>query len=284
MLYLKQAQQLASKELATVTATPSLEARLLLEAVTGLEAYQLVTKAEEKLSDEQVDLLISYIARRRKAEPIAYILGEKEFMGERFLLSPAVLIPRPETELLVETVARREADAKCGLDLCTGSGAIALMLLKKLPQLTMTASDISVEALAVARQNADLHNLKQALELVESDLFADIAQKSYDFIVSNPPYISQAELMELMADVRDYEPRLALLAEEDGLAFYRQIAEQAAAYLKNNGSLYLEIGAKQAEAVATLLQQNNFVNIEVIQDLAGLDRIVLASKGEDNAR
>ncbi len=282
MLSIKKWRLDISEKLAFISDTPALDARLLLADVLNLEMYQLETRAEELVSESDANQLETYLARRLVGEPIAYILGYKEFMNQEFIVNSSVLIPRPETELLVETVIKYCGKAKIGLDLCTGSGAIAISLLDKITGLRMDASDISEKALVIAKKNAIKHKKEDRLDLIPSDLFADIASKKYDFIVSNPPYIESVEVTKLATNVKDFEPLLALDGGDDGLNFYRSIAEKSGDYLKAKGALFLEIGSGQFADVEKMLSSNGFVKIEVIRDLALHERVVIAFKGERN--
>ncbi len=284
MLSLKIAKRQTIDNLKGYSPSAELDARLILTNILNLEMHELVTKADTLLDAKAEQKLREYTNRRRAGEPIAYILGQKEFMAEPFIVSPAVLIPRPETEQLVEQILQTQQNATVGLDLCTGSGAIAIMLLKKLGTLQMDASDISEAALQIAKQNAVRHKVEKRLRLIHANLFANDAFEKYDFIVSNPPYISKAELKDLDKNVKDYEPLLALDGGDDGLDFYRQITTEAERHLKTKGTLFLEIGAGQGEAVKEILSKKYFENIEVIKDLAGHERIVIGFKGADNVR
>lgn len=213
------------------------------------------------------------LQRLKQEEPVQYIVGFEWFYGRCFKVNHSTLIPRPETELLVEEVLKYKYQIKNLLDIGTGTGAIAITLKKECEHINVTASDISKEALVVARENSK--NLNAKVTLLHSDLFKNITEK-YDCIVSNPPYISRQEMNLMDASVVKYEPHLALFAENDGLAIYEQLAKQSQKYLTENGIICLEIGFNQGECVKNLFRQY-FPNktIEIIKDYANLDRIVV---------
>lgn len=213
------------------------------------------------------------LQRLKQEEPVQYIVGFEWFYGRCFKVNHSTLIPRPETELLVEEVLKYKYQIKNLLDIGTGTGAIAITLKKECEHINVTASDISKEALVVARENSK--NLNAKVTLLHSDLFKNITEK-YDCIVSNPPYISRQEMSLMDASVVKYEPHLALFAENDGLAIYEQLAKQSQKYLTENGIICLEIGFNQGECVKNMFRQY-FPNktIEIIKDYANLDRIVV---------
>lgn len=253
------------------------DAFLLLEYVTGLDrAHYLLSGGEECPAKDQ-KAFQGLIARRAEHMPLQYLTGRQEFMGYGFLVDESVLIPRQDTEILVQETERRLRPGAAVLDLCTGSGCIAVSLALRNP-VFVTASDLSGEALAVAGKNAG--RLGAAVKFIKGDLFENILE-SYDCIVSNPPYIEREELEQLMPEVRLHEPRLALDGGPDGLEIYRRIAAEAAAHLRNGGFLALEIGCRQAAQVAGLLHQAGFDRTEVVKDLAGLDRVVIARNSSE---
>ena len=204
------------------------------------------------------------VYRRKQRIPLQHLTGEQEFYGYPFYVNEHVLIPRQDTEVLVEEALKRKKEGMKVLDLCTGSGCILLSILKNLKQGTGVGIDISEQALEVARRNAKRLGL---------------AQGPYDMIVSNPPYIETEEIAQLMPEVRDHEPRLALDGMSDGLYYYRSIVSQCRDYLKEDGALLFEIGAGQGAAVSELLKEAGFVSVQVIKDLAGLDRVVAGKAG-----
>ena len=204
--------------------------------------------------------------------PLQYITGEQEFMGLRFLVDRDVLIPRWDTEILVEEALKRIKPQMEVLDLCTGSGCIIISILKKEPSILATASDVSGQALRIAQKNAALNGV--SVNLIESDLFCNIARK-FDMIVSNPPYIKTEEIEKLMPEVREYEPRKALDGSADGLFFYRNIILEGKRFLKPAGYLVFEIGSDQGEEVCALMREAGYNKIEIVKDLAGHNRVVI---------
>lgn len=249
----------------------SLDARLLLEEICGTSRSDLLAHGDKQVTQEQGDSYISWIEKRKRHIPLQHILGYQEFMGLKFKVTPMVLIPRQDTETLVEEVMRYLNDGMRILDMCTGSGCILLSLLKYSNSCQGVGSDLSKEALEVARENAE--NLSLDAEFVQSDLFENIEGK-YEIIISNPPYIPSGEIKELMEEVRDHDPLLALDGGEDGLTFYREIIKTAGRYLYPGGRLFFEIGSKQGMAVSGLMEKAGYRDVAVCQDLSGLDRVV----------
>ena len=225
---------------------------------------------EEKNAKEAIDKIISGI-------PIQYITNKQEFMTEEYYVDENVLIPQPDTEILVEEVLKICANNNCNakiLDLCTGSGAIAISLKKRIIKSTMFASDVSIKALNIARKNANINGTE--INFIESDLFDKIQEKDFDIIVSNPPYIKKEVLKTLSKQVQN-EPILALDGGESGLEFYKKIANEAYIYIKNNGFLCLEIGYDQAKEVEEILIKNKYYkDIRVIKDLSNNDRCIIS--------
>ena len=248
-----------------------LDARLLLEEVCGTDRNDLLVHGDKEIPPEQCDRYVEYIQRRQKREPLQQITGYQEFMGLRFKVTPDVLIPRQDTEILVEEVMRYVHDGLHILDMCTGSGCILLSLLKYSNDCEGTGCDISEKALKVAEENAEMLSLNASF--VQSNLFENISGK-YEFIVSNPPYIPTGVIPTLMEEVRDHEPVSALDGREDGLYFYREIVEKAGEYLYPGGMLFFEIGYDQAEKVSSLMRKAGYQEVTVCKDLAGLDRVV----------
>lgn len=247
-----------------------LNAWYLFAACFHLSKSQFFLRADEMAGEETYRQFREVLAQRCQRIPLEYILGETEFMGLPFVVNESVLIPRQDTECLVEEALKFSEDADV-LDLCTGSGCIGISLAKLGRCKSVTLSDVSESALAVAGENA-VRN-KVSVCVVESDLFGAL-QGRYDLIVSNPPYIPREEIPRLMPEVAEHEPLCALDGSEDGLFFYRSITGQAKDFLKRGGRLLFEIAASQGQAVSCLLRENGFSEIEVQQDLAGLDRIV----------
>ena len=248
-----------------------LDAWYLLEWCTGVNRSHYLAWPEEAISPEQEEQYRQTLNQRERRIPLQQITGEQEFMGLSFYVNEHVLIPRQDTEVLVEETAKFLKDGMSFLDLCTGSGCILLSLLHLRAGAEGTGADLSPEALKVAAQNRERLGVKA--ELIESDLF-DKIESAFDVIVSNPPYIKRAEIETLMDEVRLHEPYMALDGHEDGLYFYRKIAEEAPKYLRAGGGLFLEIGCDQGACVAELLRQQGFADVKVVKDLAGLDRVV----------
>lgn len=248
-----------------------LDARLLLEEVCGTDRNDLLVHGDREIVPEQSERYLDFIHRRQKHEPLQQITGYQEFMGLRFKVTPDVLIPRQDTEILVEEVMRYLHDGMHILDMCTGSGCILLSLLKYSNDCEGTGCDISETALEVAEENAKALSLN--VSFVQSDLFENVSGK-YEFIVSNPPYIPTGVIPTLMEEVRDHEPVCALDGRKDGLYFYREIVEKAGEFLHSGGMLFFEIGYDQAEKVSSLMQEAGYQEVRVCKDLAGLDRVV----------
>ncbi len=269
----------AIAELLETSPTARLDVDLLLQKVLDFTPAELITKSQQRLNGAQLALLNSLLTRRQNGEPIAYLIAKKAFMGLDFSVDNSVLIPRPDSELLVEQVLKDCAMHPLhGADIGTGSGALAIALLHYAPQLTMSASDISASALAVARCNAAKHGVIERLKLIQSDLFAEYGTSQFDFIISNPPYIDRAQLATLDRSVVAYEPKLALDGGEDGLVYYRKICQRAGAHLKRNAKLYFEIGYDQRLAVSQIMAAAGFRDIVCLTDLAGKDRVVYGVK------
>ena len=259
------------------------EAELLLEKAAGLNRTALFLRGEEVLSEEVLTAYEGYLSEREQGRPTQYILGEWEFMGLPFSVGEGVLIPRGDTEVLVETILERQQTEKFKsiLDIGTGSGCIPISLGHYGKFENIMAVDISQKALGYATENAVKNNIK--IDFYESDLFTNIPAEwkgNLDAIVSNPPYIPKKDIEELMTEVKDFEPMNALDGGEDGLDFYRAIVEQGREWLKDGGWLFFEIGYDQGEDLRNLLQESGYTEVEIRQDLAGLDRVAMGRKGE----
>lgn len=251
-----------------------LDAWYLLEhTIKENKTYFLLHQCEE-LEEEKERLYRNYLMKRGNHIPLQHITKEQEFMGFNFLVNENVLIPRQDTEVLVEEVLKRLKKDMSVLDMCTGSGCIIISLKKLKPDIFAYACDISDKALEVAKENARKNQTAVCFE--QGNLFEMINDK-FDVIVSNPPYIPTKEIQELMEEVKEYEPMLALDGKEDGLYYYRELIKQAGTYLLPNGFLCFEIGYDQGEAVSMLMKEAGFVNIVTIKDLAGLDRVVIGN-------
>lgn len=258
------------------------ESWLFLEWKLGISRADYYMDPEAQVDEDRLEDLEKALARRQAREPMAYIMGRSEFMGYSFLTDNRVLIPRQDTECLVELAAdriRTRSDRGAGLrilDLCTGSGCIGICIKKMFPKAEVVLSDHSEGALEVAGENA--RQLQAEVEILKGDLF-DPVSGTFDLILSNPPYIPSEVVDGLMPEVADYEPRTALDGEADGLYYYRKIVAQAPAYLKEEGFLLLEIGHDQGRDLETLLEEAGFTDISIEKDLAGLDRIACGTWG-----
>ena len=274
--YLADAAARLGASLALDAREARLETRILAAAALAVDPVWLIAHDTDLLDEDRRSTLDTWFARRLAGEPVAYILGQREFYGRPFRVGPATLIPRPETEHLVEAaLARLPADGRV-LDIGTGSGCIAITVKLERPDARVTAVDLSPDALAVARDNAK--HLDAAIEWLESDLFTALGDRQFDLIVSNPPYVPEGDPHLAAGDVR-HEPRSALTSGADGLDAIRAIARQAPAYLANGGWLLLEHGYDQGEAVPALLRAAGYDEVFLARDLAGQARISGGRKG-----
>ena len=259
---------------------PRREAGSLLSHVIARDRTFLIGHAEELVGDEHVDRFQEAVARRASGEPLQYITGVQDFYGREFRVTPDVLIPRPETELLVEAaleiLPREQAPLIC--DVGTGSGCIAVTLLCERTDARGIAVDVSEAALAVAEDNARRHGVGDRIAFKISDCFASVDAAAFDIVVSNPPYVSANALAGLQREVRDHEPRIALSPGTDGLYVIRHLLQDAPAFLKDNGYLMMEIGFDQGERVQQLIDERHWRLHEIRPDLQGIPRIVLVQK------
>ncbi|MBQ7775527.1 MAG: peptide chain release factor N(5)-glutamine methyltransferase [Lachnospiraceae bacterium] len=255
-------------------AEADLDARLLLEHICGTNRNDLLVHGDREVEEEKLAAYRATIAQRSRRIPLQHITGTQDFMGLEFQVNEHVLIPRQDTEILVEEVMREMQEHERILDMCTGSGCILISLLHYSNWCEGIGVDISTEALAVATANGEaLLAEEKRPTWLESNLFEKVEGK-FDIIVSNPPYIRTEVIETLMPEVRLHEPMQALDGTEDGLFFYRRIVEEAPKYLNKEGRLYFEIGHDQAEEVNELLEKAGFQDINVVKDYAGLDRVV----------
>lgn len=250
-----------------------LDAEYLLAELLGTDRLRLLADGDTPLVPECEKAYDAWLARRARREPLQYILGTQPFMGLTLRVTPDALIPRADTETLCEEAYRRMRPGMRCLDLCTGTGALAIAMKAHCPGAEVYASDISKQALSLAEANAK--RLGTEIHFCQGDLFAPLGEMDFGLIVSNPPYIPSGELPGLQAEVR-FEPALALDGGRDGLDFYRRIAGGAPARLSPGGALLMEIGSTQAEPVTGLLERAGLTEIRVLKDLAGLDRVVCA--------
>ena len=260
---------------------PKNKARMLLQATLKKSREYLMIYDNKEVENIDRDRYIKNVKRLILGEPLQYITGIQEFMKLNFLVTKDVLIPRPDTEILVEEVIRKAENIPNPviLDLCTGSGAIAVSLAKYIKNVHICAVDISSKALEIAKKNAELNGVKNNIEFIESNLFDKIKERKFDIIVSNPPYIETETIKTLSKDVQS-EPKIALDGGKDGLDFYRKIADSGSKYLNRQGYICLEIGYNQRIAVRQILEnKKRYVNINCIKDLCGNDRVITAQIG-----
>ncbi len=260
--------------------SPRLDAELLLGSVLGIDRVRLVIESARRLGDSELALYRSLIQRRRTGEPVAYILGRREFYGISFAIDRRALVPRPDTETLVEVALERTRSRSMygrALDLCTGSGCVAVALARSRPTWRFTASDISTEAAELAWENARRSGAAFSLRVVTGDLYAPFAGERFELVTANPPYIPSAELAALAPDIRDFEPRSALDGGSDGLDVVRAVVAGAAAHLEPGGVLAVEVGHDQAPRVRELFEQAGFRDVAVRRDYGGRERVVSGS-------
>ncbi len=264
--------------------SPRLDAEILLAKALGCKRIDLYVSFAKEPSEDERTRFRAMVKRRAAGEPVAYLVGHKEFYSLSFRVTPDTLIPRPETEhLVVESLdLLAKMGSKGDLSVCdvgTGSGAIAVALAKNAPKCRVTAVDISQPALDVARQNAETHGVSARVTFVASDLLAEFPEEPlFDLVVSNPPYVSESEYAELPAEVKNFEPKLALLAGEDGTAVIRRLAEQAAPRLHEGGRFLVELSPMIAKRIAEMLQKQGWHDVRILRDLAGHERIVSAGR------
>lgn len=258
--------------------TARLDASLLLcKAIKKEKLYIMINKDEVVLNKDE-DIFLSYIEKRKNKMPVKYILGEANFFGLDFYVEEGVLIPRSDTEILVEEVLKSiEINEELELcDLCSGTGAIGIAIAHNRPNIKVDAIDFYDIPKKVTSINIKKNNLEERVKFIKSDLLKEvIGKKKYNIIVSNPPYIKEEDIATLMSDVKDYEPKTALSGGEDGLAFYREIVRESLEVLHTNGILAFEIGWDQGLQVKELMEKSKFTNVRVVKDLRGLDRVVI---------
>ncbi len=259
-----------------------LDAEYIFAYVLGVKRISLMLNFDEEISEENKNLIRQYIVRRGKyREPLQYIVKEWEFYGYPIKVDGRVLIPRQDTEILVEQCIflMKEKENPKILDIGTGSGAISIALAKELPESEVLGLDVSDDALKMAVENRELNNVSN-LKFLKSDVFQHVREKNYDLIVSNPPYIPVEEYNELMPEVKEYEPRMALTDGGDGYYFYKKISEESVNYLKNGGYLAFEVGYNQGETVSQLMKKNGFQIIGRVADYGGIERVIIGRKEE----
>ncbi len=261
--------------------SPRLDAEILLAHARGCPRIQLYTNYDQPLTDVQRATMRDLVKRRAAAEPVAYLVGHREFFSLDFRVTKSVLVPRPDTEtLVVEAIERLKSQAQPRvLDIGTGSGCIAISLAVNCPTASLTAIDISESALAIATENARKHGVSDRIRFLQGDLFSPLASDQFELIASNPPYIATAEIESLMPEVRLHEPVSALDGGADGLNVIRRLVSDAPKHLVPGGILLIEISGEQAEAVTQLLATNgSYDDISVLRDLAKQPRVVRAAR------
>jgi release factor glutamine methyltransferase len=283
LVTLSEALQWGSERCRANLANPLLDARILLCHAAGVSREELLLHGNKTLNNQQWSLYQEFIARRLAHEPIAYITGKKEFYGLELIITKDVLIPRPETEMIIDLMLAELSlhpisQEPSILELGTGSGALAVSLAANHERANILATDISAAALKIARLNAQKYLLKERITFILSDWYQQIERQEFDYIISNPPYINSEEQEIMAPETRKFEPALALYANDDGSAAYKQIIAQAPYYLKPHGKIFLEIGYKQATQISHLLLKSGFGEITVHKDLAGHDRIIAAER------
>ena len=258
---------------------PRLDSEVLLAYVLNCRRLKLYTDSEKILTAEEISRYENLIERRAEKIPVAYLVGTKEFFGLNFVVTPDVLIPRPDTEILTQCAIDffQDTNRKNFLDIGTGSGAICISILKCCKNISACAVDISEKSLEVAKFNAEKFGVDDRVNFFCGNLFEPVAGKIFDAIISNPPYIPTNDLKNLQDEVKR-EPKTALDGGEDGLNFYRKIISDAPKFLSDGGLLAFEIGINQAEEVKKILEENNFHGIEILKDLAGIERVIFARR------
>jgi len=269
-----------------------LDAEVLLRFILDRDRAWLMTHANDPLDEDLRNLFQKAVDRRAKRQPLQYIIGRQEFWGLDFIVRPDVLIPRPETELVVETAlkaaehGRRSTEGVAPftiVDLCTGSGCIAVSLAYEMRNARLFAIDTSGKALAIARENARKHGVSERIRFLEGDLFQPLEELDVrgrvDIVTANPPYIRSGDLRGLQPEVRDFEPEVALIAGPSGREIHQKIIEAAPAFLKKHGSLIMEMGEGQAEGLIEIMNENGrYAAPELLKDLAGIERVIVAQK------
>jgi len=269
----------------STTLTPSLDAEVMQGKVLTMSRTQLFIHGNRVVSDEEYRDYRSLLDKRAAGMPVAYITGRREFMSLLFCVDQRCLIPRPETEMLVEValvrIRKRMLKKPAILELGTGSGCISVALAHGLPEASITATDISKGALEVARFNAAFHGFEKKIGFLESDLYEALGEEQYDMIISNPPYIAEDEIFQLPGGVRDYEPSLALWTGEEGIAITRRIIEGASMHLEEKGILALEMNPRKTGRVRELIERSGFSAVDIVHDLAGYERVMVAERKVD---
>jgi len=260
--------------------SPRINAELLLAHALNCKRLDLYLSYDRPLNEDEVKLYREFIRRRIKSEPLQYIIGKVEFYGIEFNVNPSVLIPRQETEILVETIinsVNKDGSLKI-LDIGVGSGNISISLAKHLPYSKITATDISEQALETAKANAEMNNVLEKINFIKHDILSHNLNDEFDIVVSNPPYISREEFPQLKDELKVYEPQNALTDFSDGLNYYRIISSKAKEFVKSKGKIFFEVGQGQAEDVKRILAENNFNEISIVKDYLKIDRVISGVK------
>ena len=260
--------------------SPRINAELLLAHALNCKRLDLYLSYDRPLNEDEVKLYREFIRRRIKSEPLQYIIGKVEFYGIEFNVNPSVLIPRQETEILVETIinsVNKDGSLKI-LDVGVGSGNISISLAKHLPYSKITATDISEQALETAKANAEMNNVSEKINFIKHDILSHNLNDEFDIVVSNPPYISREEFPQLKDELKVYEPQNALTDFSDGLNYYRIISSKAKEFVKSKGKIFFEVGQGQVEDVKKILAENNFNEISIVKDYLKIDRVISGVK------
>lgn len=255
---------------------PELESSLLLSKALGINLVDVYAYPERKVESDKVEEFERLLERRLKREPVAYILGEKEFYSRTFIVTPDVLIPRPETEILIEEGLKvtKNISHPLVVEAGTGSGCIAVTIGCECEDARIFATDISFEALLIARANSKRHRVVEKISLVRTDFLSGFKEESFDIAISNPPYVAARDFSKLESSVRDFEPKQSLLGGEDGLDCIRKIVHQAGKVLKNGGWCIVEVGANQSESVSEIFDCVGFGDVSSLKDLSRIERVV----------
>ncbi len=255
---------------------PELEASLLLSKTLDIATADIYSHPQREVPSEKIKEFKQLLNRRLKREPIAYILGEREFYSRSFIVTSDVLIPRPETETLVEEALNiiKTISRPIVVDVGTGSGCIAVTIGCECENARMFATDISFEALFIAETNSERHNIAKRISFICANFLSCFKEESVDIVVSNPPYVSHSDFFRLESDVKDFEPKVSLFGGEDGLTCIKKIVYQAGKILKNGGRCIVEVGASQSEIVSEIFKGVGFKKVSTVKDLTGIERVV----------
>ena len=262
--------------------SPRTNAELLLADILNCKRLDLYLSFERPLSEDEVQKYREHIKRRGNFEPLQYVIGKVEFYGLELKVNPSVLIPRPETELMVENILNQfpKEEKLIILDIGSGSGNIAIALAVNLPSSKIVSTDVSEEALLVAKENSERHKVSERIKFVKHNILKNDVSSfpMFDIVVSNPPYVSKESYSTLQKEIKNFEPAIAVTDEDDGYTFYREISAKASVKLKENGKLFFEVAHGQSEEVVEIMTKNNFKNIEIIKDYQNIDRVIFGER------